>query len=260
MSKDTFYFSHDYNARSDEKIKNLIKKQGMLGYGIFWAIVEDLYNNANALRTDYEGIAYDLRTEKEIIKSVINDFGLFSIKNGFFGSASISRRIDARNEKSAKARESAFRRWGKNANAPKKNANAPKIDAIKERKGYKGYKGKGEPKNPSPFIDKIIEVYVESFPDTVNAYSGKNRNAVGRLLRTWKGTHPEQTTEETLTSLKEYFTRCKNISDAWYAANMSLSLIDSKFTEIGRILNNPKRKHLERPQVLDSDNLMDMQR
>jgi len=41
---------------------------------------------------------------------------------------------------------------------------------------------------------------------------------------------------------------------------MSLSLIDSKFTEIGRILNNPKRKHLERPQVLDSDNLMDMQR
>ena len=112
---------------------------------------------------------------------------------------------------------------------------------------------------PSNFIDKIIEVYIEVFPDTVNAYSGKNRNAVGRLLRTWKGTHPEQTTEETLTSLKEYFTRCKNISDAWYAANMSLSLIDSKFTEIGRILNNPKRKHLERPQVLDSDNLMDMQ-
>jgi hypothetical protein len=110
------------------------------------------------------------------------------------------------------------------------------------------------------FINTIIQTYSEVFTDTVNAYSGKNRNAVGRLLRTWKGTHPEQTTEETLTSLKEYFTRCKNISDAWYAANMSLSLIDSKFTEIGRILNNPKRKHLERPQVLDSDNLMDMRR
>ena len=43
--KDTFYFPHDYNSRTDEKIKLLIRKHGIEGYGIFWAIVEDLYNN-----------------------------------------------------------------------------------------------------------------------------------------------------------------------------------------------------------------------
>ena len=58
MSKDTFYFSHDYNSRNDEKIKSLLRKHGMQGYGLFWALIEDLYNNANALRTDSEGIEY----------------------------------------------------------------------------------------------------------------------------------------------------------------------------------------------------------
>ena len=44
MAKETFYFSHDYNARNDIKIKKLILKHGFCGYGIFWAIIEDLYN------------------------------------------------------------------------------------------------------------------------------------------------------------------------------------------------------------------------
>jgi hypothetical protein len=135
MSKDTFYFSHDYNARSDDKIKNLIRKHGVTGYGIFWCIIEDLYNNANALRLDYEGIAYDLRADCETIKSIINNFDLFIIEDDYFGSSSVERRLDERNEKSEKARESAFKRW----NRTKTDANAMQShsegNAIKERKG-----------------------------------------------------------------------------------------------------------------------------
>ncbi len=120
MSKDTFYFSHDYNARNDEKIKFLIRKHGMLGYGVFWSIVEELYNNANALRTHYDSIAYDLRTDEILIKSIVEDFDLFVIDGDFFGSTSIERRLEDRNKKSVKARESAIKRWDKcerNANA-----------------------------------------------------------------------------------------------------------------------------------------------
>ena len=135
MAKDTFYFSHDYNSRADEKIKLLIRKHGFLGYGIFWAIIEDLYNNANALRTDYEGIAFDLRVDTNIVKSVINDFDLFIIKDDFFGSLSVQRRLEERNEKSKKASDSANYRWNKQIN----DANAMRTqcdgNAIKERKG-----------------------------------------------------------------------------------------------------------------------------
>ena len=113
MMKDTFYFSHDYNSRTDEKIKLLIRKHGMLGYGIFWAIIEDLYNNANALKLDYEGISYDLRVDVEIVKSIINEFGLFQIKDGFFGSLSVQKRLEERKLKSKKASDSASLRWSK---------------------------------------------------------------------------------------------------------------------------------------------------
>ena len=131
MPKDTFYFSHDYNARNDEKIKRLIRKHGMVGYGIFWSIIEDLYNNANALRLDYEGIAYDLRSDSDIVKSVINDFDLFIFDNQFFGSNSVKERLNQRNIKSENARKSASYRWG-NANAVQTQSES---NAIKERKG-----------------------------------------------------------------------------------------------------------------------------
>jgi transcriptional regulator of heat shock response len=138
MAKDTFYFTHDYNCRQDEKIKLLIRKLGNNGYGLFWMIVEDLYNNANALQTDYDGIAFDLRSDSETIKSIINDFDLFVLKDGMFGSLSVQRRLDERNIRSKKAQISANIRW-ENANALKNNANALPTqydsNAIKERKG-----------------------------------------------------------------------------------------------------------------------------
>lgn len=140
MGKDTFYFSHDYNARNDEKIKSLLRKHGMEGYGIFWAIVEELYNNANALNFDCERIAYDMRTDSERIRSILTEFELFVFDGDIFGSKSIENRLEERNNKSKKAKISALKRWN-NANASKNNANASKNDAIKERKG-KEIKGK----------------------------------------------------------------------------------------------------------------------
>jgi len=131
MNKDTFYFSHDYNVRNDEKIKRLIRKHGYLGYGLFWAIVEDLYNNANALRLDCDGIAFELRVDSELIKSILLDFDLFVFDNDTFGSLSVERRLEERNAKSVKARESAIKRWN-NANAMRTQCDG---NAIKERKG-----------------------------------------------------------------------------------------------------------------------------
>ena len=189
MKKDTYYFSHDYNARLDDKIKQLIRKHSMLGYGCYWAIIEDLYNNANALRLDYDGIAFDLRITIEQAKSIINDFDLFVIDGDQFGSMSVERRLNERNEKSIKASQSANLRWQKR----KQDANAlpPQSDsnAIKEKKGkeikekellfetfWNLYDKKVERKNclnkfvklDLKVIEKIINVvpfYVKSTPD-----------------------------------------------------------------------------------------------
>jgi len=128
---DTFYFSHDYNTRSDEKIKKLIYKHGFEGYGLYWAIIEELYQNANAMRLECERIAYELRTDEERIASIINDFDLFVTDGEFFHSTSIEKRLKMRNEKSRKASESAKARWN-NANAKRTHSER---NAIKESKG-----------------------------------------------------------------------------------------------------------------------------
>jgi len=165
------YFSHDYNTRLDKKIKRLISKHGMLGYGIFWSIIEDLYNNANALQLDYDSIAYDLRIEENLAKSVILDFELFIIDGDFFGSESVERRLSERNKKSTKARESAFKRWNKsedNANALQTQSDS---NAIKEKniivKDIKENNIKEEKIQESPFGDGRLHFICKD-------YSNKN--------------------------------------------------------------------------------------
>lgn len=137
--KDTYYFSHDYNARSDEKIKRLIRMHGMTGYGIFWSIIEDLYHNTNVLRLDYDGIAYELRADVNMVKSVINDFDLFVLDGDEFGSTSIEKRLQERAEKSRKATESINSRWEKIRSNKESDTNVlrPEYErnTIKERKG-----------------------------------------------------------------------------------------------------------------------------
>ena len=127
------YFSHDYNARQDEKIKRLIAKHGMLGYGIYWSMIENLYNNANALQTDYDVLAYELHEDIDRIKSIINDFNLFSVVGEFFHSESVGRRLQGRNIKSEKAKQSAYSRWNNPSDA---NVMQTQCDsnAIKEKK------------------------------------------------------------------------------------------------------------------------------
>ena len=135
MKEGTHYFSHDYNSRIDSKIKKLIYKLGYEGYGIFWAIIEDLYNNANALHLDYERIAYELRSKCDIVQSVINDFDLFIINDDILSSNSVEKRLEEKRGKSVKASLSAKKRWD-NSNI---NANAMRThterNAIKEKKG-----------------------------------------------------------------------------------------------------------------------------
>jgi hypothetical protein len=46
--KASFFFSHDYHARNDEKVLTLRAEHGMKGYGTYWALVEMLYEASEA--------------------------------------------------------------------------------------------------------------------------------------------------------------------------------------------------------------------
>ncbi len=131
MAKDRYYFSHDYNARSDRKMVNLLMNLGIEAIGIYWCIVEMLYeDDGYIMLSECERIAFELRTQCEKIKKVINT-ELFNKDNDKFWSESVLVRLKIRKDKSETAKESALSRWN-NANAMRSHSDS---NAIKERKG-----------------------------------------------------------------------------------------------------------------------------
>lgn len=73
------YIKHLSNARQDERMLALRMKLGWEGYGLYWGIVEILSASTNyECVKDYNRIAFDLRVGANIVKSLVEDFGLFT--------------------------------------------------------------------------------------------------------------------------------------------------------------------------------------
>jgi hypothetical protein len=144
MTKDTFYFSHDYNARHDPKLVALVMHSGLDSLAIYWCLIEMLYEQNGYISIyNLDSIAFELHTECERIKNVIENSDLFIIKNDCFYSESVLRRLKLRNKKSNTAKESALKRWYpdkyKHANALQTHSegNAIKENKVKENKEEK---------------------------------------------------------------------------------------------------------------------------
>lgn len=109
------YFPHDCNARSDERIIALRIQHGWTGYGLYFALIEKLCDSVcYSLKADYNLLAYDLRSDASLIKSVICDFGLFAFTEDSecFYSESLNRRMEPLDAKSKRAQDAAKKRWG----------------------------------------------------------------------------------------------------------------------------------------------------
>lgn len=76
--KETFYFSHDYNARDDEKIINMLADLWMEWYWIYWWLLEILaQNNWQYSLESIKWLAHKLWTSIENITRVITLYNLF---------------------------------------------------------------------------------------------------------------------------------------------------------------------------------------
>lgn len=114
--KDTFYFSHDYNARNDWKLVKIMMKHWLVGIGAYWCIVEMLYEEWWYIEKDYDLLSYELRCDLLLIKSIVEDYWLFKYSDESIYSESVIGRLAKRAEKSEKAKKNIMERWGKNEN------------------------------------------------------------------------------------------------------------------------------------------------
>ena len=85
------YFLHSTNLSLNDNVKKMIEKHGGEGYGILMALMEIFAKNDNILSL---GIINDLICNiftnlawvqnKEMVKSIIYDFNIFEIENGYW--------------------------------------------------------------------------------------------------------------------------------------------------------------------------------
>ena len=102
------YFPHDSNARNDERLVNVRMKHGPAGYGVYFMLVERLREDPEYMSVvDYNLIAFDLRIDASLAKSIIRDFGLFAFtvdteRGECFYSESLRQRMARKDEITAK--------------------------------------------------------------------------------------------------------------------------------------------------------------
>lgn len=124
------YFPHSYGASSTAKMTYLRKALGLEGIGLYWILIEELYNHDNGTIyfDELPAIAYNQRIDSEEdmhkLERVIKEFGLFVFneEENAFTATEVQDQLQFRQEKSELARQSVQARWekqkGENSNAP----------------------------------------------------------------------------------------------------------------------------------------------
>jgi hypothetical protein len=121
--KDAYYFPHDSNARLDVKMIKFRAKHGYEGYGIFWAIIEVLRDQAEWKLSvdDIDVLALSIQVDIDKLNGILNDLvdiKLLKRTTNHIYSESLTRRMQYFEE-----RKNTYRNNGKKGGRPKANEN-----------------------------------------------------------------------------------------------------------------------------------------
>lgn len=186
--KRAYYFSHDINAHSDEKILAMRVDYGWEGYGLFWAIIESMaeatdyklrFSDGTPGEIDIAGLALSFHVSRKrlekFVENCIKKYKLFVFLENkkYFSSQTLTRRLSMRDEKLSKLRvagqKGAEKRW-KTDSHPNGHPNGNKIKVNKSKR-----KKKREEKNHTLLDTSIKEEKIK--PVKVD-YSSREFNPV----------------------------------------------------------------------------------
>lgn len=201
MTKTSTYFSHDAGARNDSRILRLRMTHGAAGYGIYFMLLERMREEEDyMLPCDYAVLSYDFHEPEDLIRSVVEDFGLFEISDidgdRKFWSASFKRRMDKVDEVSRKRAAAVAKRSDRTSRptkvlqnptiveqtnsfveqppgfVPEIKGKESKIKKSKEKENKeKSPVGDDEEKTPPPPTEKLL---IFDLADAVNTWKNDN--------------------------------------------------------------------------------------
>lgn len=199
--KETFYFSHDYHARDDEKSLYLISKCGYFGYGVFWSIIEHLHQSSDGkIKINLiEGLSHKLNISTNEFNTVITactECELLKIENNFLFSNRVLRNKKElqkyRENKSKAGKLGMQKRWNikkdNNTVITENNNTITKHNKVKESKVNKSKINyiKEDTNKQSSDCGQVINNLLKEFEivnPTINYGNKTQRGAMEELLK-----------------------------------------------------------------------------
>ena len=132
------YFPHEHYARNDPKLQELLMSQGVAGIGVYWCIVEMLYEQGGYMPLkSLKSISFALHVDSKDINDIVMNYDLFSHDEDRFWSNVVIRHITEMQAVSQRNRKAANKRWNSNADAmqvhSKCNADAMQVQCYKNK-------------------------------------------------------------------------------------------------------------------------------
>ena len=161
------YIPHEVSMRNTSEVMNLIEKEGMAGYGIYWALMEYL-----RVQDDYVGdirslstLKRELRIRQSRLDKVLHGYGLFVCNGNTFYSPKLNDVMKPFEQR--RARIEAYKLQKQKENSLKISGEAPEKSDIVSFEG----KGKGEGKGEGKEERKTTSSLKEKDDDGLNPVS-----------------------------------------------------------------------------------------
>lgn len=201
MSKEAYYFSHDANARQDEKILMLRAEHSWEGYGIYWALIEMMFESSDTAlhHNKIRGIAVSYNIDITVLQNVINTCiteDLFVSDGVKFWSESLVRRKgkykELKEKKAEAGRKGMAKRWGnqQNDNTVITDDNTV-ITKNNKGKESKGNKEKEIKESKLQFADTVY-LTQEEYDRLVSDYDKRTVDNYIERLDEWQSNNPKK--------------------------------------------------------------------
>lgn len=180
--KDAYYFSHDSNARNDEKILAMRSVYGAEGYGMYFMIIEILREQTGYVievnKYAYGSLAIQLQSSvkkvEKFINDCVNEFSLLTIKDDFLFSESLLRRMEIVDSVSEKRKNASITRWNKK----NRDANGMQMDNKCKANDEQLESKEEENRIEENRIDKKIQNIIPPELEWVEKYCEERKNEI----------------------------------------------------------------------------------
>lgn len=186
MAKEAYYFPHEYDTRSDDKMAPFIMEHGAVGYGIYWIIVELLHKSEDSRIEHKAGIIKRIAatskvglTEFEAILKSCLDYELLREQEGFIYNDRVLRNKDKRRDLREKRKQAGsvggLNRVLSQAIASELQANASSFQANSKQNQANPSKGK-----ESKGKDNKEEEDIEGVPPSKDDVLERNKAQIAK--------------------------------------------------------------------------------